>query len=353
MNRFYSVWLLTLAMLLAVAGCTSSVRVQVNGTKLNGSSTELEVVERFDYERLPINANLAPLTELSGNGYSVSEITFPSIGENGQSGDLVTAHYYKNAESSAKPLIIILPIWGSYKYPSTKIGKGIRRRGKSQVHVIMMQGEAPIFDWEAMHEDVPPEKFEYTLWRMGERIRVTSMDVRRILDWAETRSEIDQNRISLVGFSMGAIVSSLAIMHDRRFHSTVLVMGGADLGKIVATCHGRLELLRETAMTRYGWTIDQMREVASRAFGHINQIDFPGRVDPRSILFIDATKDKCMPQSSRDALWNALGQPERISYNYGHHGAFLAMTPLGFNVMRRQIYRFLEKSLGYGKAAKR
>ena len=63
------------------------------------------------------------------------------------------------------------------------------------------------------------------------------------------------------------------------------------------------------------------------------------------ILMFDAQRDECMPQHARDDFWETLGRPERISFHYGHKKSFLAMTPLGFNYMRRQIYRFLEATL--------
>ena len=73
---------------------------------------------------------------------------------------------------------------------------------------------------------------------------------------------------------------------------------------------------------------------------------YPGRADPARILIIDAAKDHCIPPDAREALWEVLGRPEHISLNYGHKKAFLSMTPLGFNWMRKQIYRFFDLKLG-------
>ena len=38
-----------------------------------------------------------------------------------------------------------------------------------------------------------------------------------------------------------------------------------------------------------------------------------------------------------------MGRPERIAYLYDHRMAFLAMTFLGGNDLRQQIYRFLDR----------
>jgi hypothetical protein len=63
------------------------------------------------------------------------------------------------------------------------------------------------------------------------------------------------------------------------------------------------------------------------------------------VLIIEAAADTCMPPSSRERLWRAMGRPERIAYLYDHRMAFLAMTFLGGNNLQQQIYRFLDLAL--------
>jgi hypothetical protein len=52
-----------------------------------------------------------------------------------------------------------------------------------------------------------------------------------------------------------------------------------------------------------------------------------------------------MPESSRAALWEVTGHPERITMLYKHRTAFYSLTPLGLNFTRRKIYRFLDRAL--------
>jgi hypothetical protein len=66
-------------------------------------------------------------------------------------------------------------------------------------------------------------------------------------------------------------------------------------------------------------------------------------VDPRRVLIIEAAADTCVPRTSRERLWRAMGRPERIAYLYDHRVAFLAMTFLGGNNLQQQIYRFLDR----------
>ena len=64
-------------------------------------------------------------------------------------------------------------------------------------------------------------------------------------------------------------------------------------------------------------------------------------MDSRRILLVDALYDTCMPQPGRDIMWESLGRPERITMRYDHKISFLGMTPLGFNVLDREIAEFL------------
>ena len=52
-----------------------------------------------------------------------------------------------------------------------------------------------------------------------------------------------------------------------------------------------------------------------------------------------------MTETAREALWESMGQPERILIPTRHKRAFLGMTPLGFNWLRHRIGDFLLRTL--------
>ena len=55
-------------------------------------------------------------------------------------------------------------------------------------------------------------------------------DVRRSLDYLETRQDIDRERIAFFGVSMGARLGSLPLALDKRFKAAVLWSGGFSTG---------------------------------------------------------------------------------------------------------------------------
>lgn len=285
------------------------------------------------------------LTHLETDEYSVRHLSFPSVGVNGQAGNLVDVWYFQSRLPDRKKLVIVLPIWGSYKYPSWQITQGILRRSKGDTNVALTLGENHLFDWEGLGAAQNETAFVRLMQDMVGRVRTTVIDIRRLIDWAETQPDIDPQRIGLVGFSMGALVAGSTLVDEPRLAAGVLVMGGAHPHEILAICSGRPQEVRENVLPRFGWTVERYREILAPIFAPVNPASYPRRADPRRVLIFDAYHDDCIPQRARDALWDAMGRPERIGFLYTHKVAFLSMTPLGMYYLRGKIYEFLDRAL--------
>jgi hypothetical protein len=92
------------------------------------------------------------LDEEETDAYWVRSLSFPSIGENGQKDNLVTALYYQSKTPGKKKLVIVLPIWGSHTYPSDTIAAGLVEHGRGETHVLNFLGEDHLFDWAGMEK---------------------------------------------------------------------------------------------------------------------------------------------------------------------------------------------------------
>jgi dienelactone hydrolase len=288
-----------------------------------------------------------PTDRLDGEepDYWVRSLAMPSVGVNGQPGNLVTARYYHGKRAGSSPLVIVLPIWGLHDYPSETIARGLRGRSGGAINVLQILGDQPLFDWQAISDVNSEAAFFGRIDQMVERFVATVIDIRRLIDWAEGRPEVDAGRIALIGFSISAVVASVTIAHEPRLAAGIPVMGGADLHEILASCNREIAAARERILARLDWSVERFRRELRRELAGINPARFAGMADPRRVLIIEAGADTCMPQSARDRLWHALGRPERIAYRYDHRPAFLAMTFLGGHDLQRQVYRFLDRTL--------
>ena len=134
----------------------------------------------------------------------------------------------------------MLPIWGIHTYPSNTISAGLREHSAGTINVLQIDGERPLLDWDAVAHTRTEAEFFDLLDQMTGRFVSTVIDIRRVVDWAQTQPDIDPQRIALIGFSMGALVASVALANEPRLAAGVLVMGGADPHEILAACDNEI-----------------------------------------------------------------------------------------------------------------
>jgi dienelactone hydrolase len=331
----------TLLAAAALVGCAARIHMPfVPGDELAGPMLVRAARSEFAYiDSLP---HPAYVITAENAAYRTVSLAFPSAGENGQDGNLVTGRYYRSKTNGARPLVIVLPIWGIHTYPSNAISAGLREHGAGRINVLQIHGDRPLLDWDAVGNTRTEAEFFDVLDQMIDRFVSTVIDIRRVVDWAQTQPDIDPQRIALIGFSMGALVASVAMANEPRLAAGILVMGGADPHDILTACNHEIGRGREHVLEHLDWSLDEYRDALAKALTRINPARFAGMVDPRRALIIEASADTCMPQTARERLWQAMGRPERIAYLYDHRMAFLAMTFLGGNNLQKQIYRFLD-----------
>jgi len=339
--------LAVLGLTIVATGCyTGHVRTPYADSADVQEKFSFEPASAFSYEK--IDVPFANHVEGSGatSMYELRLLEIPSIGENGQKDNLITAKYYRSTLSGPRPLVIVLPIWGTFTYPPRKFTSSFQRRSNGSVHVLRVLGDDFLAKWSGIIAATDESEF-LELWHEAvDRQRVTIVDVRRLIDWAEKRPEIDADRVALVGFSLGAFVAGTIATQEPRLAATVSVMGGSHLHSVIATCDGkRATRVQATASENFGWDREELAAKLEPINSVVDAANYPNRVDPKSILIIEANRDKCIPEESREDFWLALGKPERISMNYDHAPAFYSMTPLGFSWMRRQVWDFLELRL--------
>ncbi|MGB5279417.1 MAG: dienelactone hydrolase family protein [Gammaproteobacteria bacterium] len=300
----------------------------------------------FVYPEQTPQVKLETVGEDSNKHYRLHRLELTSYGINGQKDNLINADFQMSKLAGKNPLLIVLPLYGSYTYPSDEISAGVANHSDGGIHVLNILGEQFMWDWDALGQVSDPAQFRELMSQQAERIRVNVVDVSRIIDWAQTRPEIDTDRIAIIGFSHGALVASIATVSEPRIKTSIFVMGGANPHELIASCRlERTDTIRNMVQQRFGWDLEQYKEELEPIFAPYNVARYEGHVEPENVLIIDAYYDTCMPRTSRDALWEAMGRPERISYEYDHKVSFLSMTPLGFYNMRHIIYDFLDKEL--------
>lgn len=305
----------------------------------------------FDYEKKPIQPVAQPNFRLRlerdyAPHYSLRHLSFPSVGDNGQADKLASAHYFQSQLPGKKKLVVILPIWGSSKYPPNTIAQLVLDSHQGLANVLLIEGERDFIDWPRIQAAQNESEFvSLTRQYMMQRVLTNVIDMRRWLDWAEKQADIDAQHISLVGFSISSIVGSALYGVDRRLSKGIFIIGGANPAEILSTCYWEPQELRETITKRMGWDKQRYESVLEKIFEPINPANLGAGVDPKRVLIFDSQHDTCIPETARQALWEGLGRPERFSFLHDHKMSFMSMTPLGLNFMANRIYEFLDKNL--------
>jgi hypothetical protein len=277
--------------------------------------------------------------------HEVVHLSFPSSGTTGAADNEVHAIYYRSRSAGRKKLVIVLPIWGTSDYPPSRITRGYARHSHGEANIIWILGDTPLFPWTGLSTTSSEQQFVTMAKNSAERYRTAVIDMRRLIDWAETQPDIDARHIGMVGFSMSALVTATIMGNDSRVSTAVLMMGAADLANIFSHCSNRAGEVRQHVLSEYGWSLERYHDFFEGIFGPADPLRYKGHYDPDKILMIDAAFDDCMSRSSRDALWEVTGHPERITLLSRHRSGFYSLTPLGLNFIRRRIYHFLNETL--------
>jgi cephalosporin-C deacetylase-like acetyl esterase len=131
------------------------------------------------------------------------------------------------------------------------------------------------------------------------------VDLRRAVDVIETRSDLDEQRIAYVGFSMSTFLGVQFVAMEPRIRAACLALGGAGLFHFFAS----------TATD--GRRADQ-EAVASL----VDPLHYAALIAPRPVLQVNSETDQIVPAALGHMLYGALAEPKRIIWFRGAHGEF-------------------------------
>jgi hypothetical protein len=332
------------ALLLLLSGCYGRTVTPYTGPEAAGHRAWSRPASwRPQVEAAPaFQPNLEPVGR--AGRHEVLALSARSVGFNAQPDGMVEALYYRVPGTVARPLVLILPIWARSTYPS-RVTLARLLRLDPPMHVLMLRGEALLFDWDAIAAAQDKEDLLAAVELSAGAYRTTVEDVRRLLRWAAARPEVDGRRLGIAGFSLGAVFGSLVMGVEPRLAAGAFVMGGADLPRIFAECLNRNAPSRAAMLARMGWSQSDFKEAVRPYLEPLDPIPYAASIDPSRVLLVEAADDGCLSQEGRDELWQAMGQPTRIEIASGHRRSFLTMTPVGLHRTTRWVVRFLDERL--------
>lgn len=127
----------------------------------------------------------------------------------------------------------------------------------------------------------------------------TVMDVRRGIDYLQSRPHISPHRIGVLGFSLGAIIGADAMGIDPRLKAGVLISGGGDIGVI-------LKHLDENSPSAHRRMAGVNWNLANVLLTPADPLTFAGHIGARPVLMQNGTDDKIVIPACATALDHAI-----------------------------------------------
>lgn len=139
---------------------------------------------------------------------------------------------------------------------------------------------------------------DYKYWTRNV-ISQTVFDLRRAIDFIETRKELDQKRIGYYGISLGGIIGTVFCGVENRIKVPVIALAG-----------GQLNLLYEE---------NALSSEAKDFVSIIEPINFVKQISPRPFLMLNAKNDEIVPPAMSKLLFYAAKDPKDIIWYDAKH----------------------------------
>lgn len=152
--------------------------------------------------------------------------------------------------------------------------------------------------------------------KLVETMTQSIADIRRTVDFLESRPEIKKGSMGITGTSLGSIVAALAAAVEPRFTDAAFVVGGVDLASILWNSS---RVVRERdQMRKMGYTEPKLRE----ALAPIEPQSYLAKRRPLNNLVISGKFDTVIPPTNARLLIDSLGNPATVWLDTGHYGGF-------------------------------
>jgi pimeloyl-ACP methyl ester carboxylesterase len=219
---------------------------------------------------------------------------------------------------SPVPVVVLLHYWGAAdRRLEMAIAVRLARKGIASALVTL-----------PYHLDRTPRGYrsgQLAIQPNPDKLRETmaqgALDIRRTVDWIESRPEFRRDGVGIMGTSLGSIMAGLAFGVDQRLRAGCFLLGGADLASLLwnsSRAVGPRDQLR-----RAGWTEAKLRE----ALAPVEPLNYL-RPGDRPALVIGARFDTVVPPRNVEALIAGLGDAQRLWIDTGHFGGALVMPEL-------------------------
>lgn len=229
--------------------------------------------------------------------------------------DILTVHaFLPSNRTGPVHAVVILHYWGATDHRvEFNTALELARKGMAGIVVALpyhLERTPPGVRSGQMAITPDPERLKRTMVQ-------AILDLKRTVDWIESRSEFIRGQVGITGASLGAIVASLAIGVESRFTQAAFVVGGVDIAGVLWKSS---RVVKEREELRHlGFTENKLREVLDP----IEPLRYISANRLKAAYIVGARHDTVVPKESIEKLIDSLNQPYVHWLETGHYGGFL------------------------------
>ncbi|MEN8615277.1 alpha/beta hydrolase family protein [Dehalogenimonas sp. THU2] len=263
--------------------------------------------------------------------------------------NLVTGDYYLPRNTTKKhPLVVLVHgVGDTSTMPCRLLARSLAGAGIASLVLYM-----PIHS-RRLPEEMKKRFYDLSAQDWFNLYRISVVNIRQVLDWAESRLEIDTHRLGVAGISFGGYVSAIAMGIDRRLRAGAFLFTAGNLEKLART-------RSSSRFTRYDISEDLFRknqssymayvaDVSARGFDNVpppqvgylfDPYTFCSEIKNKPVLMMNAHWDEYFPKEAANEFWEACGKPKQIWLPASHASAWIY-----YPVIRHHVVNLFRNSL--------
>ncbi len=285
---------MTITLLTVATGCARTQNAEP------GRTLPYEQLYAYDKD-LPLDAEVRE--QQRGTGYVIYRVQYNSVHDK-----RVPAWWCVPATGTPPyPCVIIMHGYGGDKNGLQMLAPAFAMRGISTLAIDA--------EYHGDRKQPGSDILSTHIYRNRDAFVQTVIDLRRAIDFLQSRPEIDGKRIGYIGLSMGGILGGILAGVDERVQAPILVVAGGDWGYLFSNSqHPTAVQLREKNPELF-----KNPQKINEVVGPIDPVNWVARIAPRPLLMINGKDDPIVPKECTERLFAAAKEPKEIVWLEGGH----------------------------------
>jgi len=257
-------------------------------------------LKQFCYPAVPVQSKLTLVKDKTS--YRVFTGAIESAPVDLDDETPITFEFYEQKGSGHSPVVLIMPILNGQKDLMRPFAKHFARKGYAVVIIDTVQRRTLLQDLK------DPEP---AIYRSIQRHR-------RVIDWVETRSDIDAGRLALFGASLGGFNALFLAALDERVSAAALALVGGSLPDVLVKSNERRveeaisQIKKELSLNDEALIAYLEEKIAT------DPLVLAPHMNAERVLLVQAKHDKAVPFPRQIELREAMARPETITLPTGH-----------------------------------